>query len=70
MIRIYLKWHGHEVWTELSPSPYNDEALQFGGRVGLFSLIEGSRGTADDALPAFADLRQDCAKTCGWRVGL
>ena len=70
MIRKYLKWHIHEVWTELSQSPYNGEAFQLGGGVGLFSLVEGSRGAADDALPAFADLCQDCAKACGRLVGV
>ena len=64
MILIYLKWHGHEVWTELSHSPHNGEAFQFSGGVGLFSLVEGSRGAADDALLDFADLCQDCAKAC------
>ena len=64
MIRIYLKWHGHVVWTELSHRSYNGKAFQFGGGVGLFSLVEGSRGAADDALLAFADLCQDCAKAC------
>ena len=70
MIREDLKWHGHEIGTELNHIPYNGEALQLGGRVGLFSLDEGSRSAADDALPAFADLRQDCAKACGGCVGI
>ena len=50
---------------ELSHSPYNGEAFQRGDRIGLFSLVEGSRSAANDALPAFADLRQDCAEACG-----
>ena len=70
MIRKDLKWHGHEVGTKLSHSSYNDEALQLGGGVGLFSLVEGSWSAADDALPAFADLRQNCTKACGGRVGV
>ena len=70
MIHKYLKWHNHEVWTELSHSPYNGEAFQLGGGVGFFSLVEGLLGTADDALPAFADLCQDCAKACGRLVGV
>ena len=70
MIHEDLKWHGHEVGTELSHSPYNGEALQLGGGIGLSSLVEGSRSSADDALPAFADLHQDCAKACGGRVGV
>ena len=70
MIREDLKWHGHEVGTELSHSPYNGEALHFGGGVGHFSLVEGSRSAADDALPAFADLCQDCAKACRVRIGV
>ena len=67
MIREDLKWHGHEVGTELIHCPYNGEALQPGGGVGLFRLVEGSRRAADDALPAFADLHHDCAKACGER---
>ena len=70
MAREDLKWHDHEVGTELSHSPYNGEALQLGGGVGLFSLFEGLRSSADDALPAFTGLRQDCAKACGGRVGV
>ena len=70
MIRKYLKWHCHEVWIELSHSQHNGEAFQLGGGVGFFSLVEGSRGAADDALPAFADLCQDCAKACGRHNGV
>ena len=62
MICEYLEWHGHEVWTELSHSPYNGEAFQLGGGIGFLSLVEGSRSEADDALLAVADLRQDCAE--------
>ena len=65
MVRIYLKWHGHEVWTELGHSPYNGEAFQFGGGIGFHSLVEGSRGAADDALLAFVDLCQDWPEACG-----
>ena len=64
MVRIYLKWHGHEVWTELSHGPYNGEAFQFSGGIGFLSLVEGSRGAADDALLSSADLCQDCAEAC------
>ena len=70
MIREYLEWHGHEVWTELSHSLYNGEAFQLGGGIGFLSLVEGSRSAADDALLAVADLRQDCAEACGRRVGV
>ena len=61
MFRKYLEWHSHEVWTELSHSPYNDEAFQLGGGIGFLSPVEGSRSAADDALPAFAYLHQDRA---------
>ena len=62
MVRVDLKWHGHEVRTELGHGPYNGEAFQFSGGIDFLSLVEGSRGAADDALSAFADLGQDCAE--------
>ena len=70
VVRVDLKWHGHEVGTELGHSPCNGEAFQFSGGIGFLSLVEGSRGTADDALFAFEDLGQDCAEACGRRVGI
>ena len=70
MIREYLEWHSHEVWTELSHSLYNGEAFQLGGRIGILSLVEGSRSAADDELLAVTDLRQDCAEACCRRVGV
>ena len=70
MVHIHLKWHSHEVWTELSHSPYNGEAFQFGGGIGFLSLVKGSRSAADDVLLAFADLLQDCAEACGRHVGV
>ena len=39
MIRKYLKWHGHEVRTELGDCPHNRQALQFSGRVRLSALF-------------------------------
>ena len=54
MVSIYLEWHGHEVWTELSNGPHNGETFQFYSGVGLFSLVEQSRSATDDALLAFA----------------
>ena len=62
MVCIYLEWHGHEVWTELSNGPHNGETFQFCSGVGLLSLVEQSRSAADDALLAFTDLCQDHAK--------
>ena len=70
MIREYLEWHGHEVRTEFSHSPDNGQALQFGGGIGLLSLVEGPRSAADDALFTVADLSQDCAEACGRCVGI
>ena len=70
MVRKYLEWHSHEVRTELSHGPYNGQALQLGGGIGLLSLVEGPRSAADDALLAVVDLRQDCAEACGRRVGV
>ena len=62
MICVYLEWHGHEVWLELSNSPYYGETFQFCSGVGLLSLVERSGSAADDALLAFADLCQYCVK--------
>ena len=70
MVREYLEWHSHEVRTRLSHSPDNGQALQFGGGIGLLSLVEGPRSAADDTLFAIADLSQDCAEACGRRVGI
>ena len=68
MVREYLEWHIHEVRTELSHSPDKGQALQFGGGIGLLSLVEGPRSAVDDMLFAIADLSQDCAEACGRRV--
>ena len=70
MIREYLKWHGHEVWTELGDCPHNRQAFQFGGRVRLFSLIQSLRSAADDALLAFPNLSQDSTEACRRGVGV
>ena len=70
MIRKYLKWHGHEVCTELGDCPHNRQALQFGGWVRLFSLIQSPRSAADDALLAFPNLSQDITEACRGGVGV
>ena len=59
-----LEWHGHEVWSELCNSPYNDEAFQLSGGVGFLRLVKGARCTADDALLSFTDLSEDRAEAC------
>ena len=53
MIREYLEWHSHEVRAEFGDCPHNRQALQFSGRVRLFSLIQSPRSATDDALLAF-----------------
>ena len=68
MISIYLKWHSHEVWSELGYRPHDSQALQFDGWVGFFSLVEGSGSAADDALLAIADLSQDGTEASGGGV--
>ena len=68
MVRIHLKWHGHEVRTELRNGPDDSETFQLSGGVGLLSLVEQPRCTADDVFFAFPDLRQYCAEACGRRV--
>ena len=70
MVRKNLEWHSNKVRTELSHSPDNGQTLQFGGGIGLFSLVEGPRSAADDTLFAIADLSQDCTEACGRRVGI
>ena len=70
MIRKYLKWHGHEVRTEFGDCPHNRQALQFGGWVRLFSLIQSPRSTTDDALLAFPNLSQDGTEACSGGVGV
>ena len=70
MVRKFLEWHSHEVRTELSHGPYNGQALQLGGGIGLLSLVEGPRSAADDALLAVVDLRQDCAEASGRCMGV
>ena len=66
MIREHLKGYGHEVWTELGDCPHNRQALQFGGWVRLFSLVQSPRSAADDALLAIPDLSQDSTEaSCG-----
>ena len=70
MVCKYLEWHSHEVRSELSHSPDNGQTLQFGGGIGLLSLVERPRSAADDTLFAIANLRQDRSEACGRRVGL
>ena len=66
VIRENLERHRHEVGSELGYRPYDCQALQFGGRVGIFSLVEGSRSAADDALLAIPHLGQNSTEA---RVG-
>ena len=66
----YLEWHSHEVRPELCYRPYDSQALQFSGRVGLFSLVESPGNAADDALLAIVDLSQDSTEACSGGVGV
>ena len=70
MICVDLKRHRHEVRSEFGYHPYDGQALQFGGRVGFLSLVEGSGSAADDALLAIPDLNQDGTEACGGGVGV
>ena len=70
MIREYLKGHNHEVRTELGDCPHNRQALQFGGWVRLFSLIQSPGSAADDALLAFPNLSQDGTQACSRGVSV
>ena len=64
MVSVYLKWHGHEVRPELGYRPHDSQALQFGGREGFLSLVEGPGSAADDAFLAIVDLGQDSTEAC------
>ena len=70
VIREYLKWHSHEVRAELGDCPHNRQALQFGGWVRLFSLIQSPGSAADGALLAFPNLSQDGTKACSGGIGV
>ena len=70
MVSVYLEWHSHEVRPEFGYCPHNSQALQFGGRVGFLSLVEGLGSAADDALLAILDLGQDSPEACGGGVGV
>ena len=70
VVRVYLEWHSHEVWPELGDCPHNRQALQFSGRVRLFSLIQSSGSAADDALLALPNLSQDGTEACRRGVGV
>ena len=41
MVGEDLKWHRHEIRPEFGHRSDNGQALQFGGGVGLLSLVEG-----------------------------
>ena len=70
MIDVDLKCHRHQVRAELCDSPEDGEALQFGGGISFFRLVEGARSTADDALLTFPHLREDCAEACSICVNI
>ena len=70
MVRENLKWHGHEVRTELGDCPYNRQALQFSGWVRLFSLVQSPRSATDDALLAVPNLGQDGTEACSGGIGI
>ena len=70
MVREYLKWHGHEVRTELGDCPHNRQALQFSGRVRLFSRIQSPGSATDDALLAVPNLGQDGTEVCSGGIGV
>ena len=39
MVRVYLQWHRHEVWSELCNGPDNGEAFQLSGGISFFGLF-------------------------------
>ena len=70
MVCINFECHRHQVGVEFGNSPDDGEALQFCGGVGFLRLVDGARGTANNALLAFPDLCEDCAEACGEGVGI
>ena len=70
MVCIDLEQHRHQVWAELDDGPVDGEAIQFRGGVFFLSLVEGVRGTANNALFAFPYLCKDCAEACSGGVGI
>ena len=50
--------------------PHNRQALQFGGWVRFFSLIQSPGSATDDALLALPNLSQDSTEACGGSVGV
>ena len=56
VVGVDLKWHRHQVRSELCDGPDDGETLQLGGGVRFFRLVEGARCAADDELFAFPDL--------------
>ena len=70
VVSVYLEWHSHEVRSELGYCPHDSQALQFGGRVGFLSLVEGPGSTANDAFLAVVDLSQDSTEACGGGVSI
>ena len=63
VVGVDLKWHQHQVRSELCDVP-DDGGIRF------FRLVEEARSAADDALLAFPYLCEDCAEACRRRVGI
>ena len=70
MVSIYFERHRHQVGTELGNGPDDGEAFQFSGGVGFLRLVEGARGTANNAFLAFSYLCEDSFEACGGGVGV
>ena len=70
MVGVDFKRHGHQVGAEFSNGPDDGEALQFGGGVSFFRLVEGARSTADNALLTLPHLREDLAEAGRGCVGV
>ena len=70
VVSIDFERHQHQVGAELGNSPDDGEALQFRGGVGFLRLVEGARGTANNALLAFSYLGENCSEICSGGVGV
>ena len=70
VVGIDFERHRHQVGAEFGNGPEDGEALQFRGGVGFLRLVEGARGTANNALLAFPYLCEDCSEAFSRGVGV
>ena len=70
VVGIDFERHRHQVGAELGNGPDDGESFQFRGGVGFLRLVEGARGTTNNALLAFSYLCKNCSEACSGGVGV